>query len=247
MCRHRPANLWGPVLPPGALGLCRLRRPADSDWLTVVGVVEDVKQKDLKEQAAAAVYQPYQQVKRPVFLSRMTFVVRTQGDPRRIAPAMRAALRELDDDLAAQSVASMEDIVGGTIAEPRFQTHVLGAFSLMAVLLAAIGVYAVLAFSVAERRREIGIRVALGADAARLVRMVLQRVLLLASCGVVVGIVGALVFGRLLRGLLFEISPTDPPTFLTAAMLLTAVALLAGLIPARRATAVDPVQVLRAE
>jgi predicted permease len=222
-------------------------RPAERDWLTVVGVVDDVRQGSLKEEPGPAIYQPYQQVTRPFFLTRMTFVVRTSGHPQRIAPAMRAALRDLDPHLAAHSIASMDDVVGRTIAEPRFQTHLLAVFSGLAVVLAAIGVYGVLAFSVTERRREIGIRVALGADAAVLVRMVLHRVLVLATYGIAAGIAGAFAFSHVLRGLLFEIGPTDAPTFLGAAVGLTAVALIAGWIPARRAAAVDPVTILRAE
>jgi predicted permease len=222
-------------------------RPIETDWLTVVGVVDDVRQNGLKEDVAPAVYQPYQQARNPFFLSRMTFVVRTDGDPRRIAPAMRTALRTVDDDLAAHSIMSMEDVIGRTVAEPRFQTRVLAVFSILALVVAAIGVYGVLAFSVAERRREIGIRIALGAERTALVRMVLRRVLILAVTGVVLGVFGALALSRVLTRLLFEISPTDVPTFVSAAALLMGIALLAGLVPARRATAVDPVMALRAE
>ena len=222
-------------------------RPTEADWLTVVGIVDDVRQNGLKEDVAPAVYQPYQQVSKPFFLSRMTFVVRTDDDARRIAPAMRAALRTADRNLAAQSIASMEDVIASTVAEPWFQTRVLAVFSVLALVLAAIGVYGVLSFSVAERRREIGIRIALGAQGRALVRLVLERVLLLAVAGVVLGIAGALALSHVLRQLLFETSPTDTTTFVSAAALLVAVALMAGMIPARRATAVDPVVALRAE
>jgi predicted permease len=218
-----------------------------ADWLTIVGIVADVRQGGLKEDLVPAVYQPYLQVERPFFLSRMTFVIRTAGDPARVAPAMRAALASADGSLAPESIASMEEIVAGTVAEPRFQTRLLAMFSTLALALAAIGVYGVLSAWVGERRREMGIRIALGADPPKLLRMVLRRVLLLAASGVSLGVAGALALSRLLATLLFEIEPTDSTTFATAGALILLVALAAGLVPARRASTVDPALVLRLE
>jgi putative ABC transport system permease protein len=222
-------------------------RPSASDWLTVVGVVADVRQTGIKDEFDPAVYQPYQQVKRPFFLRQMTFVVRTAGDPRRIAAAMRTTLGSIDPSLAPQSMASMESLIAGTIAEPRFQTRLLVVFSVLALLLAAIGVYGVLAASVADRRREIGIRIALGASRTALVWTVLQRVLIMTMCGVTLGLAGAFALTRVLTQMLFEITPTDATAFFGAGTLLVAAALIASLVPARRASAVDPVSVLRAE
>jgi predicted permease len=222
-------------------------RPTTADWLTVVGVVPDVRQTGVKNDLAPALYQPYLQVKRPFFLSQMTFVARTNGDPGSLASAMRTALANTDPALAPHPMGSMESLVAGTIAEPRFQTRLLVVFSALALILAAIGVYGVLAAAVAERRREIGIRIALGAPQTALVGMVVQRVLILTACGVVLGLAGALALSRLLTRMLFQITPTDATAFAGAGAVLVAVALIAGWVPARRASAVDPVAVLRAE
>ena len=222
-------------------------RPQPQDWLTVVGVVADVRQSGLAEDVVPAVYQPYQQVRRPGWLGRMAFVVRTSGSPMDVAPAMRTMVRDLDANLAAQSMSTMEDVITGTIAEPRFQTRLLGVFSLLALVLAAIGIYGVLSSAVAERRREIGIRVALGADRSRVVALVLRRTLMLTGIGVVLGLAGSLAVTRILSKLLFNVTPTDAATFATAAGVLVAVAVAAALIPARRASSVDPLVALRIE
>ena len=197
--------------------------------------------------APPAVYQPYQQVTRPSWISRMTFVVRTTGDPQAVAPMMRGALAAIDNNQAPHAMGSMEDLIADTIAEPRFHTRLLGLFSILALVLSAIGVYAVLASSVVERRREIGVRIALGADRASVAAMIVRRTLALAAIGVVLGTIGSLVLTRVLSRFLFNITPTDPATFVAAAGALVAVALIAGLIPARKASSVDPLISLRAE
>jgi predicted permease len=222
-------------------------RPGPTDWLTVVGVAADVRQSGAKDEWAPAVYQPYQQVRRQFFLSQMTFVARTNGNGRGIAAAMRTALTAADPNLAPESMESMQSRLDRTIAEPRFQTRLLVVFSALALLLAAVGVYGVLAASVAERKREIGIRIAMGAGRTTLVRTVLQRVLILTGCGAVLGLAGAYALTRVLAKLLFEITPTDATAFVGAGALLVSVALVAGFVPARRASTVDPVRVLRAE
>jgi ABC-type antimicrobial peptide transport system permease subunit len=141
----------------------------------------------------------------------------------------------------------MAEMMTGTTAEPRFRTRALGAFSLMALLLAAIGIYGVLACSMAERTHEIGIRMAIGASKQSIVGMVLRRTLLLAGAGVAFGALGAVAVTRVLKTFLFEVKPTDPVTFTVVASLLMAVAFLAGWIPARRASSVDPVIALRCD
>jgi putative ABC transport system permease protein len=219
----------------------------DSEWLTVVGVVEDIRQRKLTERLARTIYQPYQQMPMPFFLSEMTFVVRTAGDPVAAAPAMRAVLHSVDPDLPVQSIATMDNLLATTTAEPRFQARLLTAFSMLALLLAAIGIYGVLAYSVAERTREIGIRMALGAARADVIGMVFWRTLALAGAGIVLGSAGAIAATRVLAKLLFQVTPTDAPTFIAVAGLLGAVALLAALLPAWRATRVDPVTALRYE
>ncbi len=222
-------------------------KPGHEDWATIVGVVDDVRQRSLTEEVHPAIYQPYTQVKKPLFLSSMTFVVRTAATPASMATAMRGVLREVDRNQPAQSIQTMTDLVATTIAEPRFQTRLIAIFAILALLLAAIGVYGVLACAVAERTREIGIRMALGAEKSDITRMILRRSLLLVTAGVALGVAGALAVTRVLAKFLFEVTPTDLPTFLTVAALLVAVALLAGLLPAQRASRVDPLIALRWE
>lgn len=221
--------------------------PEAADWLTVVGVVEDVRQERLTQGPVAAIYLPYRQVTGTYSLSHMSFVARTDAAPGAYASAMRAALRDIDPDQPAQEVAPLETLTATQRLGPLFQTRLLAVFSLLALVLAAVGIYGLLAYAVVERTHEIGIRMALGAATGRVVRMILARTLLLAGLGVILGAGGALALTRVLSSFLFDTSPTDPVTFCTVAALLIAVAVVAGLVPARRASRVDPVLALRAE
>jgi len=144
-------------------------------------------------------------------------------------------------------IATMQTLIDASTAEPRFQTRLLGGFSLLALLLAAVGTYGVLAYSVSQRTHEIGIRMALGAERRDVLRLVLRRTLALAGIGVGIGSVGALMVTRVLQKFLFEVKPNDPATFIAVAALLAGVALAAGWVPAWRATRVDPVEALRYE
>ncbi len=221
--------------------------PKPEDWLTIVGVVDDIRQTGLAKDPDPALYYPYLQVSRLFWLGRMSFAVRTASDPLRLATAMRAALREVDRDLPVQRLATMQDLILADAAEPRFQTRLLGAFSLLALILAAVGIYGVLAYSVTQRTHEIGIRMALGAETGDVLHMVLRRTLMLAGAGIALGAAGALAVTRVLAKFLFDVKPTDPVTFVAVAVLLACVALAAGLVPARRATRVDPMVALRYE
>jgi putative ABC transport system permease protein len=222
-------------------------KPKPGDWLTIVGVVDDIRQRELTDRPSAAVYLPYRQVSATFFLSHMSFIVRTPADVASMAPAVRRVLREVDADQPVNSVVPMPEMIAATTAEPRFRARVIAGFSVLAVLLAAIGIYGVLAYSVAERTREIGIRVALGATTRTVASMVLGRTVLLAAGGVAIGTAGSLALTRVLRTFLFEVEPTDPAAFLAAALLLIAVALASGVLPARRAAAVDPLVALRCD
>jgi putative ABC transport system permease protein len=160
---------------------------------------------------------------------------------------IRDAIHEVDPDQPLQSLTTLEDFVAKTTADPRFRAQVLVVFAALAVLLSAIGIYGVLACAVAERRHEIGIRMALGATSRSITRMILGRSATLALFGVVIGAVGAVAITRVLENFLFEVKATDPLTFGFVALLIALVALGAGLLPARRASAVDPATALRCE
>jgi len=221
--------------------------PKPEDWLTIVGVVDDVRQQSLTVEPHHAIYQPYSQVTRPFFLSHMTFVVRTAASNQSIAAAMRKVLQEVDRSQPVQSISPMTDLISTTTAEPLFQARLISIFSILALSLSAIGIYGVLAYSITERTREIGLRMALGAEKSDITRMILKRSLLLVTAGVALGVAGALAVTRVLAKFLFDVKPTDPATFLAVVALLVVVALLAGLLPARRATRVDPFVALKCE
>jgi predicted permease len=216
-------------------------------WLTVVGVVNDVIQEGLTKAPTAAIYQPVRQITGTYFLGHMGYVVRTAVGAGDIAPAMRAVIRGIDQDQPVLGLGTMDALIGETIAEPVFQMRLLAMFSLLALALAAIGTYGVLAYGVSERTREIGIRVALGATTRQVSSMVVRRTLALAGIGLVVGTLGAIAVTRVLRQFLFRVSPNDPTTLVTVAGVLLVVAMAAGFLPARRATRVDPMVALRAD
>ena len=220
--------------------------PRPQDWLTIVGVVDDVRQQSLAEEPLPAMYQPLEQVTRPFFLSHMSYMIRTAQSPEGAAAAMRDVLRSLDRNQPVE-IDSMTDLVAATTAETWFQARLISIFSVLALVLAGIGIYGVLAYAVTERTREIGIRMALGAKKSDVTLMLLKRTLLLVMGGLVLGGCGALVLTRVLAKFLFETKPDDPGTFLTVAAILGATGLVAGLLPARRATRVDPVVALRWE
>lgn len=221
-------------------------KPKPKNWLTVVGVVDDIRQQSPTEPPTPAVYQSYKQVTRPFFLSHMSFVVRTAEKPESVAAAMRGALQSVDQNQPV-SIASLTDLLDATTAGTWFQTRLISAFSLLALTLAGVGIYGVLAYAVTESTREIGIRMALGATKKHVVFMLLKRALLLVAAGVGVGGCGALALTRVLSKFLFEVKPTDPATFLSVAAVLTVIGVVAGLLPAQRATKVDPVVALRWE
>jgi putative ABC transport system permease protein len=221
--------------------------PKPGDWLTIVGVVDDVKQQGLAKKSDPAIYQPYLQVTHPFFLIHMTFVARTASNPLGVASGMRGVLSEIDKDQPVQSITAMDNLIAETTAEPRFQARLLTVFAIMALALAIVGIYGVLAYSVAQRTHEIGVRMALGAQTANVVRMLLRSTLVLVGAGVMIGTAGALAVTRVLAKFLFEVKPSDPPTIAAVALTLVCAALAACYIPARRAMRVDPMVALRYE
>ncbi len=220
--------------------------PGPGDWLTIIGVARDIVQ-DRALEPQPTVYLPYLQTDALFFIRRMTYVVRTMPGASNIAPAMRAALRDVDSTIPAQALQSMDASMLDLIAEPLFQMRLLTTFSMLALLLAVIGTYGVLAYDVAERTREIGIRIALGAGARDVRRMIAGRTVWFAVVGIAVGSAGALAGTRLLAKFLFDVRPTDPTTFAGTAVVLMVAALAAGVVPALRATRVDPILALRQE
>jgi putative ABC transport system permease protein len=221
--------------------------PKPTDWLTIVGVVDDVIQEGLKSSRDAAVYQPLAQLNSKFFLSHLSFVVRTSGEPDVVAASMRDAIHAIDDDQPIESLGTMSNLISSTIAEPLFHVRLLTLVSAFALFLAAIGIYGVLAYLVTERTREIGIRVAIGAVPRDVVRMVVRRTLALTVPGVVIGLIASFGLTRVLTGFLFQVKPTDPGTFIVVGLLLVLVARAASIVPARRAARVDPLIALRAE
>ena len=220
----------------------------DPPWLTIVGVVGDTRTQSLASRPESTLYVPFAQAR--LGFGRfwgMSLVVRTEAEPLAMAPTLRALVAEHGDDLPILDVASMESIMAGTLARPRFNLLLVGLFAAVAVVLAAVGLFAVISYSVSRRTHEIGVRVALGARPRDVLRMVLGRGLLLALGGIAVGLVGALQLARFLRSLLFEIRPSDPATLVSVSLLLLGVALLASYVPARRAMRLDPRQALSYE
>jgi putative ABC transport system permease protein len=212
-------------------------------WVTVVGVAADMRQTSLAEEPDMESFVPYRQSAEPS----MSLVVRTSMDPLRMAPALRTATAELDRELPVSEIGTIVGSIAHSTRERRLTVALFGAFALLAVLLAAVGIYGVVSYSVERRTHEIGVRMALGALRGRILVMVVGRALLLGGVGVAIGIVGALALTRLLRSILYGVSATDPVVFVGVSLFLLAVAALAGFVPARRATKVDPMVALRYE
>ena len=177
----------------------------------------------------------------------MTFVVKTAGDPGSMLPAVKGAIREVSRNQTFSKTATMEQLVGDSLRQRRFNLLLLGSFAAVALALAAIGIYGLMSYSTKQRTHEIGVRMALGAQRRDILRLFMGQGLLLALIGVVIGLVGSLLLTQLMKGLLFGVSASDPATFATIALLLMVVTLLACYVPARRATKVDPLVALRYE
>ncbi len=224
------------------LGFGRRATP-QTNYREIVGVVGNVRFFGLNQEETAAIYFPHAQVAS----RRMNIVARTEGDPMAIAAALRSAVWRFDRDLAIPSLQTLEEVISGSLTARRFTLLLLGAFSALAMLLAAIGLYGVMAYAVAQRTREIGIRMALGAHPRDVLRLVLGQGMALTGVGLAIGIALALALGRSMSSLLYGLAPHDPATFAAVAMLLAGVAALASYIPARRAMRVDPVVALRYE
>jgi predicted permease len=221
------------------LGRGRGRKPGGE----VVGVVGDVKEIGLAAESPPQIYVPYAQFPLPS----MDVVLRTTVEPRSLAAVAERVVHGLDAELPVARVATLDEVLARSVSEPRFYAILLGSFAGTALFLAALGLFGVTSYAVAQRTRELAVRIALGARREELLRMVLREALLLGAAGVAVGLAGAVLLSRVISSMLFSLSPRDPLTLGGVALLLLATTLLAGYLPARRATRVDPVIALRSE
>lgn len=246
---HTAKTFW-----PGQDAIGKNIRWGGGPWDTVVGVVGDVKQGPLDRPLDPHVYRPYNQAADGLLEDdpfndwhAMNLVLRTQTDPLSTASAAVAEIHSLDPDLAVANIQTMEQVIRSSVAGSKFNTFLLGAFAGVALFLAAIGIYGVLAYNVSQQSREIGIRMALGAQRSSVMRLVLRQGTRFALIGCGIGVAAALALTRLMRSLLYNTSPADPTTFAGVVIVLVVVAFVACWIPARRAMRVDPVVALRHE
>ncbi len=223
---------------------------ADIPWQTIVGVVEDIRTQGMDQEPLPLLFFPVLQnlpdeIQRTPYA--MAFVIRTAGEPTALLPAVRETVRAMDPNLPLADIRTLASVVDGSMARTSFTMVLLGIASLVALLLGTVGIYGVISYVVTQQTREMGIRLALGAEESRVAGMVLKQGGLLAGIGIALGLAGAFGLTRLMEALLFGVSTTDPLTFTVVPLVLAAVTLLASWLPARRAARTDPVEALRAE
>lgn len=240
------ADRWWPGRSPIGRRLKVGRPESNVPWLTVVGVAGDVRQFELRRESRPEIYIPVTQP-HPLWTAPRAIVVRTASEPLAVAPAVRAAIWSVNPDLPVSDVRPMTDVVGATVAELRFYTVLLSLLGATALVLAAVGIYGVISYGVNERAREIGVRMALGAGRPDILGMVLRQGMLLALAGLGLGLAGALGLSRFLGALLYDLAPADPGTLIQGGVVILTAALLACLVPAHRASRIDPVESLRRE
>jgi predicted permease len=209
----------------------------------VVGIVGDVKDAGLNEPNPPQIFLPYRQW--PV--GSMTMIVRTAVPPMNLTDAIRAEVYAVDSSLPVSNVSTLDAIVAKSISQQRFYMLLLTIFAGVALVLAAVGIFGVLSYAVSQRTREIGIRMALGAQGGTVIRLIVRQAMLLVAAGVAAGLTLGLLLSQTMAKMLFAIKPTDPPTYITVSLTLAAVSLFASWLPARRATRVDPIVALRSE
>ena len=211
------------------------------NWSAVVGVVADVAQQGIDKATIPAMYVPYAQDPWPA----LALVIRTGMDPKQIASAATAVIQEVDKEQPVYNIRTMQEVMASSVQARRFRTVLLSLFAVLALALATVGTYGVMAYSVAQRTHEIGIRLALGAQPGSVRRLVIREGLRLAGYGIAAGLLASLGLTRFLSGILYGVTATDPASFVTSVLILTLVALLASYIPATRATKVDPANIFR--
>jgi len=227
----------------------RIRLRSDAPWLTIVGVVPDIKNQGLNAETNQEMFFPY--IETPFGLGgpnrTMTLVVRTDYDPASLANVVRNEVRSVDKDMPVYKVRTMEQAIATSVSKTRFTMLLLTVFAALALCLSAVGVYSVMAYSVAQRTHELGIRMALGAQSSDIFKLIMRQGFTLALIGVTLGVIAALALTRLMSKLLYMVSATDPTIFTGIALLLVAVVLLACYLPARRATRVNAITALHNE
>ena len=239
---------FGGLDPIGRRISCCEGKPGAPSWKTVVGVVADVRSRGPAQEPVPEFYLPLAQIPDDAWSwidNTVDVMVRpAEGDPVALAATIRGAVAELDPSLAVYDIRTMDEGLRRTTAQARFNTMLMTLLALTGLVLAALGIYSVMAWLVAQRTREIGVRMALGASSARVVRQVVGHGLKPVAAGLLLGVAAALAVGGVLRGQLFQVSPRDPMTLALVVMLLLVVAMVAAFIPARRATTIDPAKAL---
>jgi len=235
-------TFWGKESPLGR----RIQPGETGPWCTIIGVVEDVKNAGVDKPTGTEIFLPYTQ-KDGSGMSSTSVFLRAQGDPRALANAVRSEVRSIDPTIPVADVHTMDEILAAAQSRPKFLTLLLMLFSGVALIIATVGIYGVISYSVARRSKEFGLRMALGAQQTDVLGLVMKQGAVLTAIGVVVGVAAALALTRLMASLLFGVQPSDALTYLFVPALLAVVALLASYIPARRATQVDPMKALRYE
>jgi predicted permease len=233
----------------GALGGTIKMLAKDAPWATVVGVVRDIREGGYLSESPPSMYFPYAQAGHSAYYwpTDMNLVIRTDGDPLVLVSSVRQILRELEPGAPLAQIQTMEQVIARSISSRRFATQLLGGFAALALLLAGIGIYGVISYGVTQRRFELSLRIALGAQRARVLRLVIGEGVQLAIIGLAIGAAGALAVTRLMRALFVDVAPWDPLTMVAVIVLISVAALMASWIPARRATIVDPIRAMRAE
>jgi ABC-type antimicrobial peptide transport system permease subunit len=230
-------------------GRIRVGNP-NNPWATVIGIVADERHNGVTGIVKEKFFIPHSQwhIVTGGNLIRSVFVVaRTSGDPMSVAGAIRGEVRQLDPTLPVANVRPMTAVVAAALATPRLTGFLLGAFAAIALALAAVGIYGVLAYLVSQRTQEIGVRLAVGADRSQVLQMILRQGMALSVSGIAVGLAAALLLTRLMQSLLYQVKPADPVTFVAVPFLLLLVSLIASYVPALRATRVSPLIALRTQ
>ena len=239
-------EFWPNETPIGKRITVGVESPKAGDWVTIVGIVGDMHHRELASASEPQVYLPHLQETSGL----MHLVVHTREHSLSLASLasdVREAIRSVDKDQAVSNLEPMDRVLVESLGQPRFNTFLLDVFGLLALTLTIVGIYGVISYSVTQRRQEIGIRLALGAQRSDILKLVIGQGMAPIVCGMAIGLAAALALTRVMSGLLFEISATDPATFVGVAFLLGSVAVLACYIPARRATKLDPLTTLRHE